>query len=156
MRSTPRQTAGCNRAEVLLLLCGRRWHEESFTVDVLVMTPEVLLHVLAHGALKVRRGAGCTATMQSAATPSLSVQQAVSAVRHVLVQEWAGVCTSTAVIHAFAVRVLQMTNIGLLVFDEAHHCSADHPYAQIMEDFYHVLEPHQRPQVCTPVCPVCS
>lgn len=40
-----------------------------------------------------------------------------------------------------------MSSISLLVFDEAHHCSSDHPYAQIMEDFYHVLEPHQRPKV---------
>lgn len=40
-----------------------------------------------------------------------------------------------------------MRNISLLVFDEAHHCNSDHPYAQIMEDFYHTLEPQHRPQV---------
>ena len=40
-----------------------------------------------------------------------------------------------------------MGQIGLLVFDEAHHCNSDHPYAQIMEDFYHTLEPQHRPQV---------
>jgi hypothetical protein len=40
-----------------------------------------------------------------------------------------------------------MRNISLLVLDEAHHCNGDHPYAQIMEDFYHTLEPHLRPQV---------
>lgn len=40
-----------------------------------------------------------------------------------------------------------MSDIALLIFDEAHHCNGDHPYAQIMEDFYHVLEHHQRPQV---------
>jgi hypothetical protein len=43
--------------------------------------------------------------------------------------------------------LLQMPNISLLVFDEAHHCNSDHPYAQIMEDFYHTLEPQHRPQV---------
>jgi hypothetical protein len=43
--------------------------------------------------------------------------------------------------------LLQMQAIGLLVFDEAHHCSRDHPYAQIMEDFYHTTEPQHRPQV---------
>jgi hypothetical protein len=42
---------------------------------------------------------------------------------------------------------LQMQQIGLLVFDEAHHCSKDHPYAQIMEDFYHTAELEQRPKV---------
>jgi hypothetical protein len=35
----------------------------------------------------------------------------------------------------------------LFKFDEAHNCNGDHPYAQIMEDFYHTLEPHLRPQV---------
>jgi hypothetical protein len=40
-----------------------------------------------------------------------------------------------------------MSNIRLLVFDEVHHCNSDHPYAQIMEDFYHTLEPQHRPQV---------
>ncbi|KAF6260895.1 P-loop containing nucleoside triphosphate hydrolase protein [Scenedesmus sp. NREL 46B-D3] len=70
----------------------QRWAEELASTDVLVMTPEVLLHVLAHGAA-------------------------------------------------------QMRNIGLLVFDEAHHCSKDHPYAQVMEDFYHTAELQHRPQV---------
>lgn len=42
---------------------------------------------------------------------------------------------------------VQMSDIRLLIFDEAHHCNGDHPYAQIMEDFYHVLQHHQRPQV---------
>lgn len=41
-----------------------------------------------------------------------------------------------------------MSSIGLLVFDEAHHCASDHPYAQIMEDFYHTSKPMRgRPQV---------
>jgi hypothetical protein len=35
-------------------LLVRRWAQELAAVDVLVMTPEVLLHVLAHGALQVR------------------------------------------------------------------------------------------------------
>ncbi|WIA14738.1 hypothetical protein OEZ85_003224 [Tetradesmus obliquus] len=69
-----------------------KWAGELAAADVLVMTPEVLLHVLAHGAV-------------------------------------------------------QMGQIGLLVFDEAHHCSKDHPYAQIVEDFYHTAAPQQRPQV---------
>jgi ERCC4-related helicase len=29
-----------------------------------------------------------------------------------------------------------MSDLGLLVFDECHHCHSDHPYNQIMQDFY--------------------
>jgi ERCC4-related helicase len=29
--------------------------------------------------------------------------------------------------------LLQMSDIGLLIFDEAHHCKSDHPYNQIMQ-----------------------
>jgi endoribonuclease Dicer len=42
---------------------------------------------------------------------------------------------------------LQMSDVGLLVFDEAHHCKSDHPYNQLLQDFYHTLPPQQRPQV---------
>lgn len=30
-------------------------------------------------------------------------------------------------------RPVQMSDIGLLVFDEAHHCKSDHPYNQLMQ-----------------------
>ncbi|KAF6265164.1 P-loop containing nucleoside triphosphate hydrolase protein [Scenedesmus sp. NREL 46B-D3] len=68
------------------------WAAEVAAVDVMVMTPDVLLHILAHGSILMR-------------------------------------------------------DISLLVFDEAHHCNSDHPYAQIMEDFYHTLDRQHRPQV---------
>uniref|UniRef100_A0A383WL31 P-loop containing nucleoside triphosphate hydrolase protein n=1 Tax=Tetradesmus obliquus TaxID=3088 RepID=A0A383WL31_TETOB len=69
-----------------------KWAEELAAADVLVMTPEVLLHVLAHG-------------------------------------------------------TMQMQQIGLLVFDEAHHCVGNHAYCQIMVDFYHTAAQQQRPQI---------
>ena len=28
---------------------------------------------------------------------------------------------------------VQMSDVGLLIFDEAHHCKADHPYNQLMQ-----------------------
>jgi hypothetical protein len=41
----------------LVLHClSFRWDKELAASDVLVMTPEVLLHTLAHGVLKVRGG----------------------------------------------------------------------------------------------------
>lgn len=40
-----------------------------------------------------------------------------------------------------------MQQIGLLVFDEAHHCVGNHAYCQIMIDFYHTAALQQRPQV---------
>jgi endoribonuclease Dicer len=43
--------------------------------------------------------------------------------------------------------LVQMCDVGLLVFDEAHHCKSDHPYNQLLQDFYHTLPPQQRPQV---------
>lgn len=46
----------------------------------------------------------------------------------------------------------QMRDVGLLVFDEAHHCKSDHPYNQLLQDFYHCLEPQQRPQVTRLLC----
>lgn len=42
---------------------------------------------------------------------------------------------------------MQLSQIGLLVFDEAHHCSADHPYAQIMEDLYQTADIGSRSQI---------
>jgi hypothetical protein len=45
------------------------------------------------------------------------------------------------------VSLPQMCDVGLLVFDEAHHCKSDHPYNQLLQDFYHALPPQQRPQV---------
>lgn len=42
---------------------------------------------------------------------------------------------------------LQMSDIGLIIFDEAHHCKSDHPYNQLLQDFYHVMDAAARPQI---------
>ncbi len=42
---------------------------------------------------------------------------------------------------------LQFSDVGLLVFDECHHCHHNHPYNQLMEDFYRPLPADERPQV---------
>jgi hypothetical protein len=42
---------------------------------------------------------------------------------------------------------MQLSQIGILVLDESHHCASDHPYAQLMEDFYHTCDPASRPQI---------
>ena len=38
-------------------------------------------------------------------------------------------------------------DIGLLIFDEAHHAIGDHPYNRIMKEAYHLLQEHERPDV---------
>jgi ERCC4-related helicase len=41
-----------------------------------------------------------------------------------------------------------MSDLGLLIFDEAHHAAAgDHPYAQLLQDFYATAPADHRPQV---------
>jgi endoribonuclease Dicer len=55
------------------------------------------------------------------------------------------VCTFPHVIHTCVYK--QMSQIGILAFDEAHHCASDHPYAQLMEDFYHTSPINSRPQI---------
>lgn len=40
-----------------------------------------------------------------------------------------------------------MTQVALLVFDEAHHTRKNNPYNQIMREFYHTLPSRYRPKV---------
>jgi hypothetical protein len=40
-----------------------------------------------------------------------------------------------------------MSDVGLLVLDEAHHASDNHPYSQLMEDFWAALPVSDRPHV---------
>ena len=43
--------------------------------------------------------------------------------------------------------LLQLSDFGLIVLDEAHHCAGNHAYSQLMQDFV-LMEPvEQRPQV---------
>lgn len=69
------------------------WQEAKKKHDVLAMTPEVLIHTLAHGYLSLKE------------------------------------------------------DIGLVIFDEVHHGTKDHPYATLMKDFYPVHSAATAPQV---------
>lgn len=40
-----------------------------------------------------------------------------------------------------------MSQIGIIAFDEVHHADKDHPYAQLMENFYHTSNINKRPQI---------
>lgn len=42
---------------------------------------------------------------------------------------------------------LQMDNVGLLVFDEVHHCGKNHSYAVAQQAFYHAQAPGRKPRV---------
>ena len=44
-------------------------------------------------------------------------------------------------------RHWKLEDVSLLVFDEAHHATGDHPYAQIMHSHYHQLPPTSRPRI---------
>ncbi|KAF8252196.1 P-loop containing nucleoside triphosphate hydrolase protein, partial [Wilcoxina mikolae CBS 423.85] len=47
------------------------------------------------------------------------------------------VSTHQVLADALAHGFVSMTRIGLLIFDEAHHCVQSHPARMIMENFYH-------------------
>ncbi|KAL9651853.1 hypothetical protein ABK040_000200 [Willaertia magna] len=44
-------------------------------------------------------------------------------------------------------NLFQMENISLLIIDECHHLSGDHPYRTIMNHFYHSLKEEKRPKI---------
>jgi endoribonuclease Dicer len=46
------------------------------------------------------------------------------------------VCTAAILQQCLHRSYIQMDQINLLIFDEAHHAKKDHPYARIIKDFY--------------------
>ncbi|KIW11905.1 hypothetical protein PV08_09178 [Exophiala spinifera] len=46
------------------------------------------------------------------------------------------VCTAAVLYQCLMHSFLSMGQISLLIFDEAHHCKKNHPYATIIRDFY--------------------
>ncbi|KAL9108458.1 MAG: hypothetical protein Q9227_006792 [Pyrenula ochraceoflavens] len=46
------------------------------------------------------------------------------------------VCTAEVLAQALLKAFVRMQNVSLLIFDEAHHCHDNHPYARIMKDHY--------------------
>ena len=77
------------------------------------MTPQILLNLLTHGLAKVRGMHACPQRMLAAVCCPLTPENPPGPGRP------------------------QMSQIHLLVFDEAHHCKKRHPYCRIMEEFYH-------------------
>ncbi|KAI0432759.1 hypothetical protein F5Y09DRAFT_353064 [Xylaria sp. FL1042] len=54
------------------------------------------------------------------------------------------VCTAEVLHHCLCHSFIQMEQVNLLIFDEAHHAKKDHPYARIVKDFYATLEKDNR------------
>lgn len=46
------------------------------------------------------------------------------------------VCTADILLHSLTRAFIRMSQINLLIFDEAHHAKKGHAYARIMRDFY--------------------
>ena len=54
------------------------------------------------------------------------------------------VCTADILYKCLHHSYIQMNQINLLIFDEAHHTKKNHPYARIIKDFYIQLEDRDR------------
>ncbi|KAJ5636201.1 dicer-like protein 1 [Penicillium longicatenatum] len=57
------------------------------------------------------------------------------------------VCTAEILHQALLNAFIKMTQINLLIFDEAHHAKKDHPYARIIRDSYLKVDSSERPKV---------
>ncbi|KAF1965214.1 endoribonuclease dcr-1 [Bimuria novae-zelandiae CBS 107.79] len=58
------------------------------------------------------------------------------------------VCTAQVLVDCMMHSFINMTQINLLIFDEAHHAKSGHPYARLMKDYYMTIsDPSQRPRV---------
>ncbi|GAA5868109.1 hypothetical protein JCM3774_001024 [Rhodotorula dairenensis] len=57
------------------------------------------------------------------------------------------VVTSQLLLDSLAHGFIQMAQISLLVFDEAHHAKSNNPFASILRDFYHRAPVAKRPRI---------
>lgn len=57
------------------------------------------------------------------------------------------VCTAEILNQALAHSYIRMSQINLLIFDEAHHTKKNHSYARIVKDFYLMEDPATRPRI---------
>jgi hypothetical protein len=57
------------------------------------------------------------------------------------------VITPSILMEALRKACISMSSIHLLIFDEAHHCRKRHPYAQIMDYYWKISDPADRPRV---------
>ncbi|RPB12611.1 hypothetical protein P167DRAFT_535942 [Morchella conica CCBAS932] len=57
------------------------------------------------------------------------------------------VSTHQILLDALTHGFVGIDRIGLLIFDEAHHCAGNHPANRIMQDFYHPNLHRQVPSI---------
>jgi endoribonuclease Dicer len=58
------------------------------------------------------------------------------------------VCTAEVLVQCMMHNFISMSQINLLIFDEAHHAKNNHPYARIMKDYYtHEQDVSKRPRI---------
>lgn len=57
------------------------------------------------------------------------------------------VITPSILIEALRKACICMSSVHLLIFDEAHHCRGRHHYAQIMNYYWKVAKPEDRPRI---------
>ncbi|OAX85561.1 hypothetical protein ACJ72_00055 [Emergomyces africanus] len=58
------------------------------------------------------------------------------------------VCTAEVLHQCLLRSFIQMKQINILIFDEAHHAKRDHPYARIVKDFYlQMTEVQHKPKI---------
>ena len=70
-------------------------------------------------------------------------------------REWAAVwgghellvMTPQLLLDGLKKKFLEYSDVGLLVFDECHHCVKSDPYAQLQANFYHAAPPDARPHI---------
>ncbi|KAL4860046.1 Endoribonuclease Dicer 1 [Chlorella vulgaris] len=111
------------------LFAKDRWRAAFRAHSVVVATPQILLNLLTHGIIKASLlhtdqafrpspGPSCSSLLQ---LTTLSSAGCADSAMHPLGRP-------------------QMCEIHLLVFDECHHCTSNHPYNRIMQTFYHSHE----------------
>lgn len=57
------------------------------------------------------------------------------------------VLTPVICVEALRKGFLSLTDVSILVYDEAHHCRKRHPYTQIMDHYWKIQDPADRPRV---------
>lgn len=57
------------------------------------------------------------------------------------------VCTADVLHHCLHHGFITISQINLLIFDEAHHAKKDHAYSRIIKDFYTECPEHLRPKI---------
>ena len=57
------------------------------------------------------------------------------------------VCTAEILHQCLRRAFITMSRINLVIFDEAHHCKKEHPYARIVKDFYIHTPRDDRPRL---------